>query len=58
MFQQVRNRQGGNVQEKFRSQWSKSRDAIAMCDAIQIAHPQLASDVIFFVASDAKTPFV
>ena len=26
-----------------------------MCDAIQIAHPQLASDVKKFVASDSKT---
>ena len=36
--------------------WPKSRDATAMCDAIRIAHPQIASDAtIFFFASDAKT---
>ena len=36
------------------------RDATAMCDAMQIAHPQIASDAkkFCFFASDAKTPWL
>ena len=37
------------------AQWPELRDAIAMCDATRIAHPQIASDAkINFFASNSK----
>ena len=40
------------------AKWPKSRDATAMCDAIRIAHPQIASDAKHIFTSDAKIPYV
>ena len=34
----------------LQAQWPESRAAAAMCDAIRIAHPQIASDAIFLLA--------